>query len=192
MKEDSLLTMAEATAWIASDAELLTILTIIQTWQLPDCWLVAGSIRNFLWDKLSDSLVQHASNDVDVAFFDPEFSYDNSEALAKTLAARQPGYHWEIKNQAHMHTHNFPDELPYRNTLEAVSRYPETCTALACRLADDGTVQLKAMWGLKDLANFQVRPTPHFALKPEYLAVYKRRVAGKNWQQNWPQLTIYY
>ncbi|MFZ8765306.1 hypothetical protein [Enterococcus diestrammenae] len=35
MKEDSLLTMTEATAWIASDAELLTILTIIQTWQLP-------------------------------------------------------------------------------------------------------------------------------------------------------------
>lgn len=187
-----MLTKEEATSWIANDPELMGILRIIDTWQLPDCWLVAGSIRNLLWDKLSDSSRRHPSNDVDIAFFDPQLSYKNSEALAKNLAATHPEYQWEIKNQAHMHTHNFSDETPYQNTLDAVSRYPETCTALACRLTDDGKVHFEPLWGLADLATFQVRPTPHFTQKPAYLAVYQQRVTRKNWQENWPQLTIHY
>ncbi len=185
------LTEAQAASWVAADLELMTILRIVSQWQLPDCWLTAGVLRNFLWDQLAEATVLHSANDVDVAFFDPNLDYETSEALGRQLAAMWPNYNWEIKNQAHMHTHNFPDESPYRYTLDAVSKYPETCTALACRLNEAGYPELRALWGLEDLAAFEVRPTPHFSRSPRRLAVYNQRVAGKNWQESWPQLTIH-
>lgn len=184
------LTAEKAAALIENNSEIMKILEIITTWHLPDCWLVAGTLRNFLWDYLANSTASHPANDVDVAFFDPSLSYLASEKLAETLAAEFPGYNWEIKNQAQMHQHNFPDGLPYQNTLDAVSKYPETCTALACRLNSEGKVEFYSLWGVADLANFAVRPTPFFRESPEKMAIYQRRVQGKKWQEKWPQITL--
>lgn len=184
------LTETQAAAWIAEDPKLMAILRIIADWNLSEGWLTAGTLRNYLWDRLAGSKTAHASNDVDVAFFDPGLDYEESEILGRQLAAHWPQYNWEIKNQAHMHTHNFSEEPSYTGTLDAVSKYPETCTALACRLDDAGYPQFRALWGLADLAAFEVRPTPHFLSAPRRMAVYQKRVAAKNWQESWPQLKI--
>lgn len=182
------LTLEQACTWLKEDEQLMMILEIIQSWNLPDCWLVAGTLRTFFWNRLSGQ--ETDSKDVDVVFFEPQLSYADSAALADELAEQYPTIDWEIKNQAWMHLHNFSDEVPYTSSLDAVSKYPETCTALACRL--QGTqLELVAPWGLQDLANFEVRPTPHFAQSERYLAVYRQRVAQKNWQKDWPLIQIY-
>ncbi|MDT2757178.1 nucleotidyltransferase family protein [Enterococcus asini] len=179
---------AQVVEWLKADQEIMQILQIMASWQLPDCWLVAGTLRNFLWQKLSQ--LKGPQNDVDVVFFDDSISYEESEALAAQLAASHSEINWEIKNQAWMHRHNFAEEVPYVSSLDAVSKYPETCTALACRL-ENGQLVFKALWELKDLANFEVRPTPHFSQNEEYLAVYQKRVTAKNWPTFWPDIKIY-
>lgn len=89
-----------------------------------------------------------------------------------------------------MHQHNFADETPYISSLDAVSKYPETCTALACRL-QGSQLEFAAPWGLADVTAFVVRPTPHFAQSERYLAVYRRRVTAKKWSVTWPAVKSY-
>lgn len=54
--------------------DMMAILTIIQNLELTDSWLVAGSVRNFIWNLLSDKSPFDHETDIDVIFFDPDFS----------------------------------------------------------------------------------------------------------------------
>lgn len=184
MKENELL------ALISGDERIREILGIIASWQLPDSWLTAGTLRNLVWNHLSASETNYPSEDVDVAFFDPELSYEDSAELAEELAAGHSQFNWEIKNQAHMHRHNFADEAPFADSLDAVANYPETCTALACRMGANGGLDFQALYGIADLVTFQVRPTPKFASSPRHQEVFRQRVAKKKWAEKWPEIRI--
>ena len=59
-------------ALFASDKELMAILTIIAELELPDAWLAAGTLRNYLWNALSGKPGWSDASDIDVVFFDPE------------------------------------------------------------------------------------------------------------------------
>ena len=52
--------------------DMMAILTIIRDLELKDSWLAAGSIRNFIWNLLSDKPAFDRDTDVDVIFFDPD------------------------------------------------------------------------------------------------------------------------
>ena len=53
-----------------ADKDLMTILTMIRSLQLKDSWLAAGSVRNFIWNYLSNQPGFDKETDVDVIFFD--------------------------------------------------------------------------------------------------------------------------
>ena len=65
--------------------DMMTILTIIRNLGLKDSWLAAGSIRNFILNLLSDKSPFDHETDVDVIFFDPDISYEETLSLEKTL-----------------------------------------------------------------------------------------------------------
>lgn len=44
-------------ALFASDKELIAILTIIAELELPDAWLAAGALRNYVWMSYQESQV---------------------------------------------------------------------------------------------------------------------------------------
>ena len=48
--------------------DMMTILTIIRDLGLKDSWLAAGSVRNFIWNLLSDKSSFDHETDVDVDF----------------------------------------------------------------------------------------------------------------------------
>ena len=79
---------------------------------------------------------------------------------------------------------------PYRSACDAVSKYPEQCTALAVRLRKDDQLELFLPYGTKDIEDFIVQPTPHFLISPERLAVYTERMKKKDWQSKWPPLEV--
>ena len=56
--------------------DMMAILTIIRDLRLKDSWLAAGSVRNFIWNLLSDKSPFDCETDVDVIFFDPDVSYE--------------------------------------------------------------------------------------------------------------------
>ena len=88
-----------------------------------------------------------------------------------------------------MHQHS-PHTEPYVNSCDAMSKYPERCTAIGLRLHADATLELFAPYGLEDILNFQVRPTPHFLENDDRMKLYQQRLSKKNWQVKWKNLTF--
>lgn len=169
------------------NSDLMTILTIIRDLGLKDSWLAAGSVRNFIWNLLSDKSAFDYETDVDVIFFDPDVSYEETLFLEKNLREDFPQYQWELKNQVYMHQHS-PHTDPYTSSRDAISKYPERCTALGLRLDEDGSLELFAPYGLEDVFNFQVEPTPHFLENEDRMKLYQERLSKKNWQEKWENL----
>ena len=169
--------------------DMMTILTIIRDLDLKDSWLAAGSVRNFIWNLLSDKSPFDRETDVDVIFFDPDISYEETVSIEKKLREDFPQYHWELKNQVYMHLHS-PHTVPYTSSCDAMSKYPEQCTAIGLRLHADATLELFVPYGIEDILNFQVSPTPHFLENEDRMKLYQERLSKKNWQEKWENLTF--
>ena len=80
------------------NSDMMAILTIIRNLGLKDSWLAAGSVRNFIWNLLSDESPFDCETDVDVIFFDPDLSYEKTILLEKKLREDFPQYQWEEKS----------------------------------------------------------------------------------------------
>lgn len=174
---------------LKEDTDVRKILMIIHKLNLKDCWLCAGCLRNFIWNHLSNQKRFDHDTDVDIIFFDPEISYEETLKLERKLYDEYPQYRWEVKNQVYMHLHS-PETAPYKSSRDAISKFPETCTAIGGKMLKDGTLELFAPYGLADIIEFEIRPTPYFAQNPERRKIYHQRVAEKNWCQKWPQIKV--
>ena len=63
---------------VGKNPDMMAILTIIRNLELTDSWLAAGSVRNFIWNLLSDKSPFDCETDVDVIFFDLDISYEET------------------------------------------------------------------------------------------------------------------
>ncbi|KAA9240064.1 nucleotidyltransferase family protein [Aerococcus urinae] len=176
---------------IESSPELMELLKIIRSFKLPDAWLCAGCLRNYLWDYFSHADLNKSIyfSDIDVIFYDKNISYQETFNIEKTIKERYPYYNWEVRNQYDMHKHS-PHSKRYTSSKDAVSKFPEKCTAIAARLDENGQVECYAPYGYEDIIHFKVSPTPHFLADSDRLRIYQERVTKKNWQKTWPQLSI--
>jgi hypothetical protein len=150
--------------------------------------VVAGFVRNLVWDRLHGYVAPTPLADVDVVFFD---AAQPDEAIEKhleaALHARLPGLPWSVKNQARMAERN--GDPPYSSTAHALTRWCETATAIGVRRAEDGGIEALAPFGVADLLGLVVRPTPYAARHK--LAAYRQRLVEKNWRGRWPRLIVH-
>ncbi len=168
---------------IKTDIWMFNILETVRSLHLPDCWIGAGFVRNKIWDYKHNSK-RTSLNDVDVIYFDNNNTSKAAELiLEEQLKAMNPSVNWSVKNQARMHIRN--GNLPYKNCYKAISYWPETATAVAIQLNSDNQIEYIAPYGLNDLFNLVVRPTPNFDL-----TTYRSRIANKGWKDTWEKLVI--
>ncbi|MGF9757175.1 nucleotidyltransferase family protein [Microvirga sp. 0TCS3.31] len=162
------------------------LLVYVESLGLPDAWIGAGFIRNSVWDVLHGHAIDVTRlADVDVLFFDPDDTSREPEAeIERRLRTLAPDIPWSVKNQARMHRRN--GDAPYGSTVDAVAHWAETATAIAARTVE-GRVEVMAPYGVSDLLNLIVRPTPVFGHK---MNVYCERVMAKDWPARWPKLTV--
>ena len=100
-----------------------------------------------------------------------------------------PTIPWSVKNQARMHiANNVP---PYTSSVDAISKFPETATALGVKLDDENNVILTAPHGIEDVVNMKVKPTPFFMESKDRMLIYENRVRKKNWQAVWNKVEDY-
>lgn len=168
---------------ITSDDWMIKTLKTVRDLNLNDCWIGAGFIRNKIWDykhgKDSTEL-----NDIDVIYFDRTRSSKNEDMLIENkLKTVDPTLNWSVKNQARMHIRN--NHIPYLNCYEAISFWPETATSIAIRLKSNNKIDYIAPYGLEDLFNLLVVPTPKFDLQ-----TYTERIEKKDWKEKWSKLNI--
>ncbi len=98
-----------------------------------------------------------------------------------------PHLPWSVKNQARMHVKN--KLSPYSSSFESVAHFPETPTAVAVRL-NNNQIEILAPYGLNDLFEGLVRPTPPFNQDSKLHPIYSNRVQSKNWGSIWNKLKI--
>ena len=172
-------------AILRADALRWHLLGLVRSLDLPDCWIGAGFIRNAVWDHLHDRVCSPPTSDVDVIWYDPERidpAFDRRyEAV---LVAAAPSIAWSVKNQARMHVRNA--DAPYASTVDAMRYWPETATAVAARRRGAEDCEVAAPWGLDDLLNMILRPTPRFT--DEKRPIYDQRLQIRGWMASWPLL----
>lgn len=178
---------ADIVALIQCDPRMMQVLRTASSLALPDWCICAGFVRAKVWDYLH-GFGETRLSDVDVVYFDLDHIEESAEKEYERLLRKMDGsVPWSVKNQARMHTKN--DHAPYISTFDGLANFPEVCTAIGVYLNSNGEVTLVAPYGVWDLVNLIVRPTPFFAAT-ERRAIYEQRIAAKNWQTRWPRLTI--
>jgi len=182
-------TEREIIALIQEDKWMMELLKSAQSLKVPDWWICAGFVRSKIWD------VQHGFNertkipDIDVIYYDrinieKSVEKEHVAALKKVL----PTIPWSVKNQARMHSVN--NVSPYTSSVDAISRFPETATALGVKLDGEDKVILTAPHGIDDAVNLKVKPTPYFCEQKEQRKIYDERVKVKNWRAVWDKVEI--
>lgn len=174
---------------IKETPELMEILTIIQGLKLEQACLCAGMLRNTIWNHLTGKERACVSTDVDVIYFDQQAPYHEGIRIQNKLLCSYPQYQWEVRNQVYMHYKN-PHTLPYSSVFDALSKFPEQCTAIGAKLNGQQEVELIVPYGVTDILDFTVKPTPFVMEDNERIKIYESRIAKKEWGKLWPQLKI--
>lgn len=167
----------------------MRVLALVRELGLPDCWVAAGFVRGSVWDHLHGRPPAPLSRaaDVDVIWHDPNDALPARDtALEALLRGRDGTLAWSVKNQARMHARN--GDAPYASATDAMRHWPETATAVGVRLDAQGAVDIAAPFGLDDLFDLVVRPTPRF-MTDKY-PLYLERLRAKDWQAAWPRLAF--
>src|SRR5690554_2893784 len=112
-----------------SNSKLMRDLELVRDLELPDWYIAAGYVRNFVWDHLHEYSNSTPLNDVDIVYFDPsDVRIDKERTFDDLLKSQVPEYNWSVKNQARMHLRN--GSIPYTSVSDAMKRWPETATAV--------------------------------------------------------------
>lgn len=168
-----------------SDPIRRRVLTTVRDVLRVDAWVTGGFVRESVWDQLHGYAVPTPVDDVDIIYFAPDRATKADErALEGRLARVSANVKWSVKNQARMHT--VSGDEPYISLEDAVSHFPETATAVACRIDASGKLQVLAPYGLEDLVSLSVRRTPGFDLSR-----FRDRLREKSWNEKWPELKIH-
>ena len=169
---------------ISKDKWMMKILYIAKKLDLPD-WIVgAGFVRNRVWDHLHGyNKPKVDTADIDLVYYDPNGNDQKADEELSERLKKETGIEWEVVNEAYAHKwNNLP---PYKSTEDALSQWPETVTAIGVRLKN-GKLKLVAPYGISDLVNLIIRPSPKFA----DISKVKERVKYKKWLEKWPKLKI--
>ncbi|WP_430787476.1 nucleotidyltransferase family protein [Virgibacillus flavescens] len=173
---------------VSQDREMMSVLRIVESLDLPDWWVCAGFVRSKIWDIQHGFSAPTQLPDVDVIYFDGENQSEMEDLkLEKLLKQIREAVPWSVKNQARMHTVN--GVAPYTSSVDAISKFPETATSLGLKLDQNGSLKLVAPHGLDDALHMKVRPTPHF-VKENMLDKYKDRVSRKRWSEKWWKVEV--
>lgn len=177
--------MALETPWF------MQALVAVRDLGLPSWCIGAGAVRNMVWDRLHGRTTPSSLADIDVAHFDPhDLSAQRDAELQARLIRRLPQVPWEVTNQAGVHLwfkDHFGHEVPPLTSLvDAVASWPEFATSVGIWLSDEGSVEVIAPHGLKDLFSVVVRHNPARAS----VATYQQRVAQKDYAARWPSVTV--
>jgi hypothetical protein len=170
---------------ILDDEFRRTVVAAARSLGLPDGAIGAGFLRAPVWDFLHGYPTTWFA-DIDLLYFDAsDQSVATELRLEGDLARLMPGVPWQVRNQARMHMRN--GDEPYCDTADAIGHWLETPTAVALPLARGGE-SLMAPFGIDDLLNLCVRPTPAGVRRGE---AYRARLREKRWHRRWPMVRIF-
>jgi uncharacterized protein len=150
---------------ILNNSPVGEVLPAIARLHLPDWWLAGGAVRNTVWRSLYGTSCELGIKDFDVAFFD--FAGDRQQELTAkaTLTEQFPNYQFDVKNQASFARWR-SGEQAYSSVEDGITHWLHTATAVGVRLDAQGEWQVFMPYGLEDLFQGVIYPTPAHLQNP--------------------------
>jgi uncharacterized protein len=169
---------------------LMDVLHRLRDIDLPDWQVFSGAVYQRVFNDLTGRDLDHGIKDYDVAYFDPDTSYEAEDAVIRRVAARfEPPLREmvEVRNQARVHLWfegKFGEPYaPLNSSAEALMRFVSPLHAVAVRLEADDRLTVIAPFGLEDLFALRLRRNPTRAS-----ANFERVAQGA--RSRWPELEI--
>ena len=175
---------------LRADARLMDVLACARSLNLPQWRLVAGSIYQTVWNRLTGKAPGTGIKDYDLVYFDDTDLSWEAEDIAIRRAEAVISGRWpvEIRNQARVHLwfeQRFGSPYPQlRSADEALAHYAAVVHAVGVRLEPDGSLDIIAPFGLDDMFGMIIRPNPRRELDGGYAAKASKAL------ETWPTLTV--
>jgi hypothetical protein len=157
----------ELEAIIRADPELMRVLVLLRSLNLPQGWLVSGAIYQSVWNILCDLPRGHGIRDYDLIYVDSsDLSFEAEDAIIRraVTASRDLAIPAEVRNQARVHLwYEKRFGAPYpplASAEESLRRYATKTHAVGARLERDGSLSVIAPFGLEDVFDMVMRPNP--------------------------------
>ena len=167
-----------------------TILDRLPDLNLPDAWLVSGSLFQAAWNGLTGRTPDYGIKDYDIFYFDPDTSWEaEGRAIARARALfAQFGIEVELRNQARVHLW-YPQKFgmpypPLTCATDGIDRFLAPACMVGVQTAEGGW-RTYAPFGFDDIAKMTVRPNPVANFNAVRLAEKAAR-----WKEKWPELTL--
>jgi hypothetical protein len=156
-----------------------------------DWWVTAGAVFQTVWNALDGRDPASGISDYDLFYFDAtDLSWEAEDIIIQRAAKvfADIGATVEVRNEARVHLwyeqrFGVP-AAPFTSSRDAVDHFASTTCCYALTSAADGTIEVYAPHGYRDL--FEQRLVPNPALAPR--EVYETKAA--RWTQHWPNLTV--
>ena len=179
-------------AIVRADPGLMHVLRTVRGLGLPDWRLVSGAVYQAVWNHLTGRPAGYGIKDYDLAYFDAsDTGWDAEDAVIRRIAAAfdEPfRSQVEVRNQARVHIWHpakFGGSYPaLTNTDEALTRFVAPCFAVGVRLEEDEEITVAAPFGLEDVFNLTIRPTPHRAVAKDWNRIIEKAKA------RWSELNV--
>jgi hypothetical protein len=166
---------------IAQDPVGMEQLRAARAIALPDWCIAAGFVRNRVWDHLH-GIAPPRRLGISMCSFRCDLHF-GARDRARETPSLLPGLPWQVRNQARMHVwKNLP---PHRDTVDSMTYWLETVTAVGVRLEADDSLTILAPLGTDDLLGLRCRPTEFGRTRRDE---YEARIAGKRWRELWPKV----
>jgi len=176
---------------VRANAGLMHVLRVMRDLDLPDWRLFSGAVYQSVWNERTGRAPGYGVKDYDIGYFDPDTSWDaEDEAIKRVAAAFAPELRdiVEVRNQARVHLWH-PQKFggsyaALQNTDEALTRFVAPCFAVGVRLEEGGEITVAAPFGLDDVFNLTIRPTPDRPLANDWERIVEKAKA------RWSELNI--
>ena len=158
---------ARLEAIVRASPTLMQVLETARDLDLPDWLIFSGAIYQRVLNHLTGRDPDYGIKDYDLAYFDPDTSYEAEDAVIKRVAAAfEPPLRdmLEVRNQARVHLWfegKFKEPYePLTSSAEALRRFTTVAFSVGARLEGDGRVTIVAPFGLHDLFALRLRKNP--------------------------------
>lgn len=175
---------------LRAHAPLMEVLETARGLALPDWLVFSGAVYQPVLNHLTGRPLAHGLKDYDLAYYEGDVSYEAEDEVIRRVRARFDGPLAdlvEVRNQARVHlwfeAHFGEAYDPLADTAEALTRFVSPLFAVGVRLEPDGTMTVRAPFGLDDLFDLRLRRNPT-RRSPNY-----GRIAAAA-KARWPELDV--
>ena len=178
---------------LKKNTDLMDVLDYIETLQLPNYYIAAGSIFQTVWNYYDQKDLNYNIKDIDVIYYDnTDLSVEKDIKYYNLINdfCKNKGYKYEIdvSNEARMHLWKKEkfniDVEPYKCSEDAIDKWIATVHAIGIT-KENSEIKIYAPYGLSDIYSKTIRPIKH---KYNAKEIYDKKASS--WNERFDNLNI--